>query len=97
MGDNVDFRQSGLLKHITSLEEEDFWRDIVEKTRSTFKLGDESVQYLDREAMLKQEPHCGENVIGGVYYPRSGHIHPKKFTREFGRLAEKFGTLMSLH
>ena len=49
------------------------------------------LQVMDQREVHELEPALLPEVIGGIYYPRDGHINPHRFVTELARKAQTLG------
>ena len=46
---------------------------------------------------MELEPHAGSNVLGAVWYPKAGHINPRKMIKAIAKRAIKTGVDIQLN
>ena len=73
-------------------EEEVEWaKQRAVQIAQTGRFSPDECMYLDREASLKVEPALGPNVLGSLYFPKDGHVNPKRLVRAYKSAAENSG------
>jgi len=68
--------------------------DALEKEKKEIHLFEKHnipVQLMDREEVHHLEPALSSQVVGGVYYPRDGHINPRRFVMGLAEKSRQLG------
>jgi len=87
------FHEDGII-HVHLSEK---YRDAGEQEAELMRgLGIEA-KSLDREGLLKLEPHLKEGIESGVFFPAHAHLDPTKLVRVLAAQAEKEGAIIQMH
>lgn len=86
-GEDIEFRQSGALQAIHTVEQHEFTRDRVAVLRAR---GHE-VELLGIREARSIEPGFSPSLLGAMYSPLRSQADPGLTTRAFARLAERQG------
>lgn len=45
---------------------------------------------------MQLEPQAGSNILGAVWYPKAGHVNPRKMVKAIGKRAAESGVDVKL-
>lgn len=86
-GIDFEFRREGILRIAESADDERELRDLL-RVRSE---GGPQLEWLERGTLQKLEPALGPSVIGALYMPGEGHVHPGRLTAALASAAVRRG------
>lgn len=87
LGYDIEFRQSGSLSGIHTVEQFEYMRDKLIQLKSNGYVG----EFLTPREAQSIEPEVNPNLMGYTYAPLRGQADPVKSTRAFANAAQKMG------
>jgi sarcosine oxidase subunit beta len=87
LGEDIEFRRSGGIQGIRTVEEYEWERERVE----AFAKRGQVAELLTTREVLRIEPGFSPALLGAMYSPKRGQADPVKATQAFARLAERRG------
>src|SRR4030066_50018 len=95
LGYDIEFLQFGSVDFSTSEDETELLKKI---TNIQKEAGDNIVEFLDREELIKYCPNLSKEVQGGKYTPTDGTVNPIKLSWSYAMAANrKYNAKMLLH
>lgn len=90
---DVEYVREGNLRLCTTEEEMETMRKSVENQKAAGL----ELEMLDRQQVLKINPHIGDKVLGASFCPTDGHVNPFLVTYGFFKKAKSFGAQFYTH
>jgi L-2-hydroxyglutarate oxidase LhgO len=86
LGDEVKFVKSGAVEMLVN---EVHYQAAQKKVSDLYKMGytRDDVQFLDKTQLMQLEPQAGSNILGAIWFPKTGHVNPRKMVKAIGKRA----------